>query len=109
MPALQKKDLSALKPYLRRYKWSIVLGLLVVLLMGIIGNVIPLATGVITDTLAGNPVPFEHSAAAHDRVLLPGVTGSALSRSIPYYQPSSRKTLGILGPCGIPERAPLPA
>src|SRR5437016_724658 len=63
--------------------------------MGIIGNVIPLATGVITDTLAGNPVPFEHSAAAHDRVLLPGVTGSALSRSIPYYEPSSRKTLGI--------------
>ena len=56
---------------------------------------IPLATGVITDTLAGNPVPFEHSAAAHDRVLLPGVTGSALSRSIPYYEPSSRKTLGI--------------
>src|SRR5438445_684306 len=82
-------------PYLRRYRWSIVLGLLVVLLMGIIGNVIPLATGVITDTLAGNPVPFEHSAAAHDRVLLPGVTGSALSRSIPYYEPSSRKTLGI--------------
>jgi ATP-binding cassette, subfamily B, multidrug efflux pump len=95
VPALQKKDLSALMPYLRRYKWSIVLGLLVVLLMGIIGNVIPLATGVITDTLAGNPVPFEHSAAAHDRVLLPGITGSALSRSIPYYEPSSRKTLGI--------------
>src|SRR6266516_3223615 len=82
-------------PYLRRYPWSIVLGLLVVLLMGIIGNVIPLATGVITDTLAGNPVPFEHSAAAHDRVLLPGVTGSALSRSIPYYEPGSRRTLGI--------------
>src|SRR6201998_4500349 len=82
-------------PYLRRYKWSIVLGLLVVVVMGSGGNVIPLATGVITDTLAGNPVHFEHSAAAHDRVLLPEVTASALSRSIPYYEPSSRKTLGI--------------
>jgi ATP-binding cassette subfamily B protein len=94
-PPLPKKDLSGLMPYLRRYILSIVLGLIVVLLMGIIGNVIPLATGVITDTLAGNPVPFEHASAAHDRVLLPGVTGSALSRSIPYYEPSSRKTLGI--------------
>ena len=69
--------------------------LVVVVLMGIIGNVIPLATGVMTDTLAGNPVPFEHSSAPHDRVLVPGLTGSALSRSIPYYQPDSRGTLGI--------------
>jgi ATP-binding cassette subfamily B multidrug efflux pump len=94
-PALPKKALSGLMPYLRRYWFSIVIGLLVVLLMGIVGNVIPLATGVITDTLAGNPVPFEHSAAAHNRVLLPGVTPSTLSRSIPYYQPSSRRTLSI--------------
>ena len=72
-----------------------VIGLVVVALMGIIGNVIPLATGVITDSLAGNPVPFEHSSATHDRVLVPGLTASALSRSIPYYQPGSRRTLGI--------------
>jgi ATP-binding cassette, subfamily B, multidrug efflux pump len=101
LPALPKKDLSGLIPYLRRYTWSIVLGLIVVLLMGIVGNVIPLATGVITDTLAGNPVPFEHSVAAEhsaapqSRLLLPGVSGSALSRSIPYYKPSSRTTLGL--------------
>jgi ATP-binding cassette subfamily B protein len=82
-------------PYLRRYTWSMVLGLVVVLLMGVIGNVIPLATGVMTDTLAGNPVPFEHSSATHDRALVPGLSGSALSRSIPYYAPSSRHTLGI--------------
>ena len=84
-------------PYLRRYKLRIVFGLLGVLLMGIIGNVIPLATGVITDTLAGNPVPFEHSSETHARVvaLVPGLTGSRLSRSIPYYQPNSRRTLGI--------------
>jgi ATP-binding cassette subfamily B protein len=82
-------------PYLRRYTLSIIIGLVVVALMGIIGNVIPLATGVITDSLAGNPVPFEHSSATHDRILVPGLTGSALSRSIPYYQPSSRRTLGV--------------
>jgi ATP-binding cassette, subfamily B, multidrug efflux pump len=90
-----KKDLSGLMPYLRRYTWSIVIGLMVVLLMGIVGNVIPLATGVMTDTLAGNAVPFEHSAGIHERALVPGLTGSALSRLIPYYEPNSRRTLGI--------------
>jgi ATP-binding cassette subfamily B protein len=90
-----KEDLSGLMPYLRRYTWPIILGLIVVVLMAVIGNVIPLATGVMTDTLAGNPVPFEHSSATHDRAVVPGITGSALSRSIPYYQPSSRRTLGI--------------
>ena len=94
-PAAPKKDLSGLMPYLRRYTGGIVVGLLTVLLMGIIGNVIPLATGVMTDTLAGNPVPFEHSTATHNRVMLPGLSGSALSRSIPYYAPNSRRTLGL--------------
>ena len=32
--------------------------------MGVVGNVLPLATGVMTDTLAANPVPFEHSTEA---------------------------------------------
>jgi ATP-binding cassette, subfamily B, multidrug efflux pump len=91
----RKKDLSGLTPYLRRYTWPIALGLVVVVLMGIVGNVIPLATGVMTDTLAGNPVPFEHSAATGVRSVVPGLTGSALSRSIPYYQPNSRRTLGV--------------
>ena len=94
-PAPAKKDLSGLMPYLRRYTGGIVIGLLTVLLMGIIGNVIPLATGVMTDTLTGNPVPFEHSAETHERALVPGLSGSALSRSIPYYAPNSRRTLGI--------------
>ena len=90
-----KKDLSGLMPYLRRYTFSIVVGLLVVLLMGIIGNVIPLATGVITDTLAGNPAPFEHTTEAHVGVAATVLVGSKLSRSIPYYLASSRRTLGI--------------
>ena len=82
-------------PYLRRYIWAIVLGLFGVLLMGIIGNVIPLATGVITDTLAGSPVPFEHSAGTRGAAVATVLSGSRLSRGIPYYQPGSRKTLGI--------------
>jgi ATP-binding cassette subfamily B multidrug efflux pump len=90
-----KRDLSGLLPYLRRYAWPIALGLVVVLLMGIVGNIIPLATGVMTDTLAGNAVPFEHSAATQGRAVVPGLTGSPLSRAIPYYQPNSRRTLGI--------------
>jgi len=90
-----KKDLSGLMPYLRRYIWAIVLGLFGVLLMGIIGNVIPLATGVITDTLAGSPLPFEHSAMTRGAAVATVLSGSRLSRAIPYYQPGSRKTLGI--------------
>jgi len=82
-------------PYLRRYTGAIVAGLLVVLLMGIVGNVIPLAIGVMTDTLAGNPVPFEHSVASAEHALVPGLTGSRLSGFIPYYAPSSRRTLWI--------------
>ncbi|HVO59209.1 MAG TPA: ABC transporter ATP-binding protein [Dongiaceae bacterium] len=94
-PAPPKKDFSGLLPYLRRYTGSIVFGLFVVLLMGIVGNVLPLATGVMTDTLAGNAVPFEHASATHDRVLVPGLSASGLSRAIPFYAPSSRRTLGI--------------
>src|SRR6202521_1482428 len=88
------KDLRVLMPYLRRYPGGIVFGLLTVVLMGIVGNVLPLATGVMTDTLAGNPVPFEHYAQTGTPAPL-GLNASTLSRSIPYYAPSSRHTLGI--------------
>jgi ATP-binding cassette subfamily B multidrug efflux pump len=89
-----KKDLSGLVPYLQRYTSGIVFGLLTVLLMGIIGNVLPLATGVMTDTLAGNRVPFEHNTQTGVPAVL-GLNSSALSRFIPYYAPGSRRTLGI--------------
>ena len=92
--ALPDKDLRGLMPYLRRYPGGIVFGLLMVVLMGIIGNVLPLATGVMTDTLAGNAVPFEHSRQTGTPLAL-GLNPSTLSRSIPYYAPSSRHTLGI--------------
>src|SRR6202140_5250877 len=88
------KDLRGLMPYLRRYPGGIVFGLLTVVLMGIVGNVLPLATGVMTDTLAGNAVPFEHSTQTGNPLVL-GLKASRLSSSIPYYAPSSRRTLGI--------------
>src|SRR5882762_5655417 len=88
-------DLSGLVPYLRRYTLAIVLGLIVVVLMGIIGNLIPLATGVITDTLAGNRIPFENSNGTRGGAVVAVVGASKLSRVIPYYQAGSRRTLGI--------------
>jgi ATP-binding cassette subfamily B multidrug efflux pump len=88
------KDLRGLMPYLRRYPGSIVFGLLMVFLMGIVTNVLPLATGVMTDTLAGSPAPFENSGGKGPALAaVPRV--SALSRAIPYYAPNSRHTLGI--------------
>ena len=88
------KGLRGLMPYLRRYPGGIVFGLLTVVLMGIVGNVLPLATGVMTDTLAGNAVPFEHSTQTGALLAL-GLNAPTLSRSIPFYAPSSRHTLGI--------------
>jgi ATP-binding cassette subfamily B multidrug efflux pump len=88
------KDLRGLVPYLRRYTGGIIFGLLTVVLMGIIGNVLPLATGVMTDTLAGNAIPFEH-ATQSGGVLVVALNPSKLSSSIPWYAPNSRRTLGI--------------
>src|SRR5215470_7498984 len=87
-----KKDLSGLMPYLLRYKPGIVLGLLSVVLMSLLGNIIPLATGVITDTLRGDPVPFQHGTKTAIGQM---VSTPTLSRLIPFYQASSTKTLGI--------------
>jgi ATP-binding cassette subfamily B protein len=89
-----KSGFRGLFPYLRRYPWPIVYGLIVVALMGIVGNFLPLATGVLTDTLAGNPVPFEHPAATESHIA-PGLTTTALAHHIPFYAPFSKRTLGI--------------
>src|SRR5262244_3001889 len=87
-----KKDLSGLMPYLLRYKPGIVLGLLSVVLMSLLGNIIPLATGVITDTLRGDPVPFQHGTKS---VIGQMASTPTLSRLIPFYSASSTRTLGI--------------
>ena len=88
-----KKDLRGLMPYLKRYKGGMVLGLCAVVLMGLLGNIIPLATGVITDTLRGDPIPFQH--AGKGQAIAQMVSAPTLSRLIPFYEASSRHTLGI--------------
>jgi ATP-binding cassette subfamily B multidrug efflux pump len=85
------KNLRGLVPYLGRYKPAIAFGLVTLALMGIIGNAVPLAAGIITDTLAGSARPFEKAMhGANDVVPL-----NWLSNLVPYYQPNSRRTLAI--------------
>src|SRR5438874_8234711 len=83
-------------PYLRRYTWSMVFGLLMVFLMGVVTTVLPLATGVRTDTLAGSLSPFENSGGKAKGPAIPAIPlVSKLSQAIPFYAPNSRRTLGI--------------
>src|SRR5260370_11645387 len=66
-------------------------GMVVVGIMGLIGVIGPLATGIITDTLAGSARPFEQ--VAHGATDLGAL--NRLSNLIPHYQPSSRGTLSF--------------
>jgi ATP-binding cassette, subfamily B, multidrug efflux pump len=84
-------NLRGLLPYLGRYKGAIALGLLTLALMGLVGNIVPLATGIITDTLTGSPRPFSHTTEGQAPML--GVDW--LSDLVPYYTPNSRHTLLI--------------
>jgi ATP-binding cassette subfamily B protein len=85
------KNLRGLLPYLGRYKGAIALGMLTLVLMGLIGNIVPLTTGIITDTVAGSSRPFEH--ATHGSADVAPLNW--LSRLVPYYEAHSRRTLGI--------------
>jgi len=80
------KNLVGLFPYLGRYRGAIAFGMFVLVVSSLVQGVIPLATGVLTDILAGSSVPFEKS---HQ------FAGSWLSRDIPWYAPHSRHALGI--------------
>jgi ATP-binding cassette subfamily B multidrug efflux pump len=83
------KNLVGLLPYLGRYKKPLAFGMLVLVLASLAQGIIPLATGVLTDILAGSAMPFEKGGAG-------GVlAGSWLSRAIPWYAPHSRHALGI--------------
>ena len=85
------QNLRGLVPYLARYKGAITLGLLTLALMGLIGNIVPLATGIITDTVAGSPRPFSHPMHG-----VAGAVGSDwLGGLVPYYEPNSRRTLAF--------------
>jgi ATP-binding cassette, subfamily B, multidrug efflux pump len=83
------KNLVGFVPYLGRYRGATALGMFALVVSSVAQNVIPLATGVLTDILAGSSRPFERSAQGQ---LL---ADSWLSRMIPYYSPHSRHALGI--------------
>lgn len=85
------KNLRGLVPYLARYKGAIAVGLLTLFIMGVIGSVVPLTTGVITDALAGSARPFERSMHGFNDV----AALKRLSDLMPYYQPHSRRTMAI--------------
>jgi ATP-binding cassette, subfamily B, multidrug efflux pump len=86
------KNLAGLRPYLRSYPGGITIGLITLVLMGVVGNVIPLATGILTDTLTGSPRPFAHAIGESGA---PTIGAGWLTRVIPFYQPHSRQTLLI--------------
>jgi ATP-binding cassette subfamily B protein len=83
------RNLRGLFPYLRRYPGGLTLGLLATVLMGIIGNIVPLAIGIIIDVLAGSARPFSNG------VVVGALKANWLSTIIPFYQPSSRHTLEV--------------
>jgi len=85
------RNLRGLLPYLGRYKGAITLGFLTLILMGLIGSIVPLTTGIITDTLAGSQHPFEQ-AMRGSRDVAPL---NWLSNLVPYYQPNSPRTVLI--------------
>src|SRR5258708_19960782 len=87
--ASSARNLRCLMPYLGRYRPAIALGMLALALTSIIGNIIPLATGVMTDILAGSPRPFETNIHAQ------ALPGGWLSRVVPFYDPHSRHPLAI--------------
>jgi ATP-binding cassette subfamily B protein len=60
--------------------------------MGLVGNLVPLASGIIVDTLSGSPRPFASSESTRASA---AIAGDWLSKIVPYYQAHSGKTLGI--------------
>src|SRR5882762_986694 len=83
------RNLLGFVPYLARYRPAIALGLLALALTSIVGNIIPLATGVMTDILAGSDRPFQSNTHAK------ALAGDWFNRDIPFYAPHSRHALGI--------------
>src|SRR5271154_5326934 len=86
------ENLLGMRPYLKRYPGAIALGMTTLLLMGLIGNLIPLGTGILTDTLTGSPRPFAHAVGESGAAT---VGAGWLTRVIPFYQPHSRNTVMI--------------
>jgi ATP-binding cassette subfamily B multidrug efflux pump len=89
------KNLVGFFPYLSRYRGATALGMFALVVSSVAQNVIPLATGVLTDILAGSAHPFERSAPSHLGAQGTLLSSSWLSRMIPFYSPHSRHALGI--------------
>ena len=80
------KHLKKLLPYIARSKGQVAVGMVTLAAMGIVGTLQPLAFGVIMDCLSGNPQPLGRLSQMSPRLV----------RSlIPYYAPSSVRTLVI--------------
>jgi ATP-binding cassette subfamily B protein len=78
--------LKRLIPYITRYKATSALGILTLILMGLVGNLVPLVIGIFTDVLVGSPIPFKNlSPSFRDK----------LEFLFAFYQPSSRHALGL--------------
>ena len=80
------QHLKRLIPYISRYKAMSALGLTTLLLMGLLGNLVPLIIGAVSDLLVGAPVPFRN---------LSGTLRHWLEPLFSFYQPSSRHALMI--------------
>jgi ATP-binding cassette, subfamily B, multidrug efflux pump len=78
--------LKRLIPYIMRYKAMSALGILTLVLMGLVGNLVPLVIGIFTDVLVGSPIPFKN--------LSPNFRAS-LSFLFAFYQPGSRRSLAL--------------
>ncbi len=83
------ENLRGLLPYLKRYPGGLALGFLTLVVSSVAQNVIPLATGIVTDIVAGSSRPFQ--TGSHGVLL----ANSWLTRAIPFYAPHSRRALGI--------------
>jgi ATP-binding cassette subfamily B protein len=69
--ASASKNLRALLPYIARYKGQVALGLLVLLGMGIVGNLLPIIIGTMIDSLSGAARPLAHLTGFSRRLLEP--------------------------------------
>ena len=78
------KELQRLVPYVMRHKAMMALGLITLVLMGLIGNLVPLVIGAISDLLVGAPVPFAK---------LTGPIRRSIEPLLSFYQPSNAHAL----------------
>ncbi len=90
-PGVERKPsgwqhLRPLLPYLARYRWMVVLGLIFDALMGMVGAIPQLIQGIITDSLSGLTVPLSTLTGTARRILWP---------VLKYYAPLNRHALAI--------------